>query len=382
MGAAYFPPSDSQGGWRVPRGAEDALRVAGIDVSRLDEAFDYVKGYTGNGGLLVVRDGWLVYERYVGRGHREATPNLASCGKSFTSIAIGILLHERPDLFPEGLDQKIYTPEYLPEEAFPLTDPAKADIKLGHLLAMTSGLRGMSPGRAGGQSRRFSPEGPDGWAAMVDAIAFGKQDDPSGASARTLWCKPGEGASYATAGVHLASVILRHVTGMEMQGYITPRLAEPLGWSRWGYGYKHTAARAHTPGGGGIALRATDMLRFGYLLLNEGRWGDRQLVPADYVRHATNRSPYNPHSAYSLQFEVRPDVFSKGGSGGHHLYVVPSQRLVVFRLGGRDEQYDESDTGLPRPPGTEMAEQERADWVQSNNGSKTLEMVRSAVVHP
>jgi len=40
----------------------------------------------------VVRRGWLVYERYFGKGHREAIPNLASCGKSVTSIALGILL--------------------------------------------------------------------------------------------------------------------------------------------------------------------------------------------------------------------------------------------------------------------------------------------------
>ncbi|SVE05427.1 uncharacterized protein METZ01_LOCUS458281, partial [marine metagenome] len=40
--------------------------------------------------MLVVRKGWLIYENYFGLGHREALTNLASVGKSFTSVAAGI----------------------------------------------------------------------------------------------------------------------------------------------------------------------------------------------------------------------------------------------------------------------------------------------------
>jgi len=170
-----------------------------------------VKGSTKNGGLLVVRKGWLVYERYFGKGHREATPNLASCGKSVTSIAVGILIAEHPDLFPDGLDQKVFTPRYLPPEAFPLTDPRKKDIKLGQLLSMTAGIRGNNPVYVRGEESTIDPNGPDGWQGLVDAIAFGKKDGshrPQLVTTRTLWCEPGEGYSYATASIHLASVML------------------------------------------------------------------------------------------------------------------------------------------------------------------------------
>jgi CubicO group peptidase (beta-lactamase class C family) len=322
---AYFPPSDSAGGWRT--------RLSGA----FDPVFDYVQGTTKHGGLLVVHKGWLVYERYFGMGHRDATPNLASCGKSFTSVAVGILVHERPDLFPDGLDQRIYSPRYLPPEAFPLDDPAKADIRLGHLLAMTSGLRGNTPGFVRGKPVAIDPPGPDGWPAIVDANAFRV----------SMWCKAGEGYSYATAGIHLASVILRYVTGMELEQFLAERVGKPLGWGRWGFGYRRPEV-THTPGGGGIALRATDMLRFGYLLLQRGQWNGRQVIPADYVRHCSRRSPYNRHSPYSLQFDVNEDghlagvprdAFWKMGSGGHCFYVVPSLDLVVWKLGGRDEQY-------------------------------------------
>ena len=102
---AYFPPADSDGGWRT--------RLE----SRYDAVFEYVKTTTKHGGLLIVKGCWLVYERYFGKGHREATPNLASIGKSFTSVAVGILLDERRDSFPEGLDTKVFTAAYLPREA-------------------------------------------------------------------------------------------------------------------------------------------------------------------------------------------------------------------------------------------------------------------------
>src|SRR5262245_6407368 len=90
----YFPPPDSAGGWRTPTSAEEARRLTGIDVAKLDAALEVAKASTKNGGILVVRNGWLVYEKYFGLAHRDATPNLASCGKSFTSVAVGILMAE------------------------------------------------------------------------------------------------------------------------------------------------------------------------------------------------------------------------------------------------------------------------------------------------
>ena len=141
----YFPLPDSLGGWRTLTSPEEIKKVAGMDPLKLDSAFDFVRTTTDNGGLLVVKNGYLVYEKYFGKGQREATPNLGSCGKSFTSIAVGILMDERPDLFPKGLNQKIFTPDYLPFNAFPLPDSRMADIQLGQLLSFTAGIRGNNP---------------------------------------------------------------------------------------------------------------------------------------------------------------------------------------------------------------------------------------------
>lgn len=357
----YFPPPDTQGGWRVLTDAKDIEKIAGMDRKKLGEAFDFIRTTTRNGGLLVVRHGYLVYENYFGKGQREATPNLGSCGKSFTSISVGILMKERADLFPEGLDQKIFKDEYMPPMTFPLADPRMADIKLGQLLSFSAGIRGNNPVYVKGKPSVIDPPGPDGWPAVVDEYALGVKegsmsDQPF--STKTLWCEPGAGYSYATASIHDASIMLRHVAGMELEDYIRKHLADPLGWGRWGFGYKHAPLVTHTPGGGGIALRSTDMLRFCYMLLHEGRWGSKQVVPKDFISHASKQSPYNPHFPYSLQFNVNTggetpslprDAYWKSGSGGHCLYVVPSLDLIVWKLGGRDGQYRSEDTHLPEP---------------------------------
>jgi len=394
QGAAdYFPPPDAQGGWRTLQSAEDIRRTAGLDVKQLDEAFEACQASTKNGGLLVVRHGWLVYEKYFGLGHREATPNLASCGKSFTSIAIGILMHERTELFPQGLDEKIFRPAYMPPEVFPLSDPAKADIKLGQLLAFSAGIRGNNPCTAHGKEVTIDPPGPDGWQAMVEEVAAGKRDITIGkqlTSAATLWCPPGEGYSYASSSIHLASMMLRHVTGTELEEYVRQKLAEPMGWGRFTYAYRNATEVKHTPGGGGIAVRATDMLRFGYLLLHQGRWGDRQLVPAEYVQHGGRKSPYNPHFPYSLQFNVNTDgqvpeyprdAFWKSGSGAHMFYVVPSLDLVVWKLAGRDDQYQQHNTGLQLDAEiARQAAESRKDWRASLNDREGQRLVLQKVI--
>ena len=379
LSAQYFPPADAAGGWRSLTNPEEIHQKTGLDVKRLDGAFEYIQGSSQHGGLLVVRHGWLVYERYFGRANREATPDSGSCGKAFTSMAMGILLHERPDLFPDGLDQKVYTPRYLPPEAFPVNDPRKSDIKLGQLLAMSAGLAGQSPGYVKGRAVPIVPEGYDGWEAMVDANAFSER----------LWCDPGGGFSYATVSPHLVSIIIRHATGMEMQDYLQRRVGEPLGWGRWGRGYHRHPEVKHTPGGGGLALRSTDMLRFGYLLLHHGNWAGRQIVPAGYVHKATTPSPYDPHFAYSLQISLNTDgeawaaprdAYYKGGYGGFCLWVVPSLDLVVYKMGGYDHQYEEANTLLPE---LKPYDGSRANWKRTKeedaSADRLLELVVGAI---
>jgi CubicO group peptidase (beta-lactamase class C family) len=190
---------------------------------------------------------------------------------------------------------------------------------------------------------------------------------------------------------------------MEMQTYIDRKLAKPMQFGGWGYGMERAdgAKLQHTPGGGGIALRAADALRFGYLLLRKGRWSGNQIVPADYVQACSVPSSFNPHSPFSLQFEVNADghvqnaprdSFFKSGAGGFCIYAVPSLDLVVYKM---------SCIGLPEPEhydlkfgaNTAQADSSRDSWkphpfdqfhdgrVDGDTGTRrALEMVVAAVI--
>jgi CubicO group peptidase (beta-lactamase class C family) len=370
----YFPPSDDEGGWRKIEDTAKIQATTGLDVATLDRAFEIAKASTKNGGLLVVHKGWLVYEDYFGLGHREAFTNLGSVGKSFTSVAAGIIMEEQPDRFPDGLDQQIYHPAYLPASAFPPTDPQKLEIKLGQLLAFSAGIRGNNPVYVNGEEKVIDPPGLDGWSGMVDSYVVGKKDYIQNGrtyTASSLWSEPGGGYSYATASIHLVSMMVRHLSGMEMEEYLRARLAEPLGFSEFTFAYRNIEEVNHTTGGGGVVARPTDMLRFGYLLLSRGTWDGQQIVPAWYVDQCRRTSSYNPHYPYSFQFNVNTggnnpnaprDAFWKYGSGGHALFVVPSLDLVIWKLGGRDSQYASDNIGLERHPEAPATAPDREGW--------------------
>ncbi|MBY0506134.1 MAG: beta-lactamase family protein [Bryobacteraceae bacterium] len=387
LSADYFPPPDTQGGWRV---AKEPAKL-GVDVKQLDAAFGYIQQTSQHGGLLVVRRGHLVYEKYFGRGHREALPELASCGKAFTSVAVGIMLREKAKLFPQGLDQKVFTPEYLPSAYFPLDDPRKSEISLGQLLAMSAGIRGTNPVYVKGVRQTWeNPTEDNGPYSTTDDFAM-KQ---------SLWCSPGECYSYATSSSHLPAMIVRRITGMEMEEYLRRKLTGPLGFGTWGYamyrpklkgGIDAEGRMFHTPGGGSIAVRATDMLRFGYLMLHDGKWGEQQILPADFARMCGRMVKYNPHYQHSFNFNVNEngnladvprDAYWKGGSGGYAIYVVPSLDLVVYKLGGNEGQYD---LALTRLPVKYTYDGSRATWkpgdpkIVGDATGRTLQMVVAAI---
>jgi len=389
--ATYFPPPDSQGGWRTLKDAKEIREKAGMDLSRLETAFEVCERGTQNGGLLVVRKGYLVYEKYFGRASRNCNPDMASTGKAFTSIACGVMLREFHDKIPDGLDTKVFTEKFLPQ-AFPLNDPRKADIKLGHLLCMSAGYwgEGQSPSAiTNGKAQPLKPV-PGQNIRDLDRSSL---DVP-------LWCGPGEGYSYSSPAPHIASLVLRNLTGMELQDYIRTRLGDPMGWESWDYClHRGDFLMPHANGAGSIAVHATDALRFGYCLAHGGNWAGKSLVPESYIKLCQSALPYNTHTPFALQFEnnadghvlaAPKDAFFKSGAGGFGILIVPSQDLVIYKMGGKDGQYDPALTGLPQP---EFTDRSRDSWqplpkLPFNEGSlggddglrRVLELVSLAVI--
>jgi len=221
---------------------------------------------------------------------------------------------------------------------------------------MSAGIRGTNPVYVKGEKQTWdSPASDNGPYSTTDGYALHQ----------SLWCAPGACYSYATTSPHLASIVLRRLTGMEMEDYMRLRLTGPLGFGTWGYamyrpnlkgGIDAEGRMYHTPGGGSNAVRSTDVLRFAYLLLHEGKWGDKQIVPAEFVRMCGRMVSYNPHYTHSFNFNVNEDghveaaprdAYWKAGSGGYCIYVVPSLDMLIYKMGGTESQYDPKLTRLP-----------------------------------
>jgi CubicO group peptidase (beta-lactamase class C family) len=348
--ATYFPPPESEGGWRAALDAGAARALGGVDVAALDRAWELVSGLHADSSLLVVRHGWLCYERYQGIMSPTFNRDMHSCGKAFTSTAAGILLGERPDLFPDRLDQLVYSDRYLPPEHVPLHDARKAHIRLGHLLSHTAGLRGNNGNtwdRSGPAT--LTPPGPDG--SFPDHVAYGHATWPQQGFETTtdpLWCDPGEGYSYASAGPLLAGAIVRHATRLEVADFMGQRVFGPIGWEEWHWDQNppEPDRSRHTKAQGGIKPRPRDALRFGYLHLQRGSWNGRQIVPTWYADAMRRPSDYNPiHHNYGLQVRLNAggaarnapsDGYGPAGFADNYVYVVPSLDMVVVRIGGRD----------------------------------------------
>ena len=124
----YWPTK----GWKtsIPekQGMDSAklLMADGFIQNRLPDAFS----------LLVVKNGYLVFEKYYSWGSREKYAEIHSVTKSFTSALIGIALDKG---YLNSIDQKLvdFFPEYITDES----DPMKKEISLRHLLTMSAGFK-------------------------------------------------------------------------------------------------------------------------------------------------------------------------------------------------------------------------------------------------
>ena len=96
-----------------------------------------------------------------------------------------------------------------------------------------------------------------------------------------------------------------------------------------------------------VYASARDLARFGLLYLRRGRWGDQQVIPAEWVDESTR--PYsitNSGSGYGYLWwtappeqpflSVPPGSYFAAGNGGQYVFVIPANDLVIVHLARMD----------------------------------------------
>ncbi|HKT99370.1 MAG TPA: serine hydrolase [Paraburkholderia sp.] len=259
--------------------------------------------------LVVVKDGKIVFERYGDGLSRENNYELYSVTKTITALLTGILVGEGK-LTPSTKVAPMIA-QARPDLASELAD--KQDIELRHLMSMSSGLSYQT--REGTDPLYY--EAPDRLRVAV--------------TSRATAAAPGTHFDYIDVNPVLTGTAVSIAAQESEDKFAREKLFEPLRMSH----YRWTGAdkTGSVSGGWGLRLRAVDMAKIGMLLLDNGRWQGKQVVPAAWIRQMSTPSPaaadYGYYCWIQHVVEKGQPEFGAMGFKGQFITVLPAQHAVV-----------------------------------------------------
>ena len=270
--------------------------------------------------VLVIYDGNIIAEKYA-TGFDKNTVMLGwSMSKSLTSSMIGILVKENK----LSVDSPAPVASWL--------NTKKQKITLKHLLQQTTGLD---------FTEIYTRP------SNVTKMLFSKGDMAAYTESLSLKYEPGTVFNYSSGNSNILSRIIRQVIGekdyaafpynelfYKINAYSF--LIEPDASGTYiGSSYSYATAR--------------DFARFGLLYYNNGIWNGEQILPVNWVKKSIQPSDADKLNRYGYQFwlngydqkdptkrwfpDVPADMFFADGYGGQDVYIIPSEKLVVVRLG-------------------------------------------------
>ena len=128
-GVPNYTPTTANDGWQVATPAGQ-----GVDEAALDTAYQEARRLPNLFSLLVVKNGYLIAERYFNGARMNQAFDTASVTKSITSALAGIALR---DNLLTSVDQSMF--EFFPEIAWQQLDSRKSSITIRQMLQMRSG---------------------------------------------------------------------------------------------------------------------------------------------------------------------------------------------------------------------------------------------------
>ena len=217
---SYFPPPESQGGWRKLEQAQDSQSLAGMDPDKLAELKQWLLASDDRKfAAVVIRHGYIVLEVERGRSAKTDTSRVASVSKAVCATVLAIASEQSQlGLTPRKMRFDDPAFEFIPW-AQPLSDPRKARILVKQLLNHTSGLRPEATG---------APN--DGtWEYIL-----GHTGDPRIVK---LAFDPGAACGYSTHALAHAALVCETVTGKPYDQFAIEALLKPLGIEHWWFQY-------------------------------------------------------------------------------------------------------------------------------------------------
>lgn len=295
-------------GWQISTPEDQGMRS-----QMLAEMMEYIKKNSYSiDSILIVRNGYIVLDTYFYPYSKGQKHIIHSCTKSIMSALIGIAIDKG---YIQNVDQPIM--DFFPDKTFDNMDDLKKSITLENLLMMASGLkcRDSYLYRLAGLYEMINSSD---WAQYVLDLPMAEP--------------PGEKFEYCNGVSYLLSVIIQDTTKMKALDFARKHLFEPLdiidvSWE--------TNPQGITVGYGRMWLKPHDMAKIGWLYLNKGRWGNKQIVPSAWVEVSTRgHIDATRFDHYGYQWWVdSAGYYMAVGARGQRIFVVSKKNLVVVITG-------------------------------------------------
>ncbi len=323
----YWPGKE----WRVSAPADQ-----GLDGEKLDA---FVRDLSSGkllkpvNSLTIIKNGYMVVDKYFGEEGKNDLHTLQSVTKSITSTLIGVAIQQ--DMIAD-LEQSVlsFFPEY---SSFKHLDENKKAMTLKHCLTMRTGQAWTGESHLGALNRYSGDK-------MKYVLDY-KMEGPPG----NQW--------YYNSGIAiLLGGLLQNATKMNTKDFAMEYLFEPLGITS----YRWDGHRGIPHTGGGLYLTPRDMARIGYLYLKDGRWENNQILPENWVREATTRHVLSTQTiagvsliSYGYMWWLLPsrktdldtskpsEIYMAYGHWGQFIFIIPSYDMVVVFTNDRTASYYE-----------------------------------------
>jgi len=277
-------------------------------------------------GLLVIQNDQIVHEAYT-LGHSKSTRTISwSMAKSFISAMMGIAVDEGSIA---SIEQTVDT--YAPE----LKGSGYEGVRIKDVLQMSSGID---------FNENYADFNSDinRWGR---GFALGSPQDDFAATL-TRGREPGTLNHYVSIDTHVLSMVLSRATGQSVTDYMQEKLYEPLGMEYDGYWIVDGDGTEMALGGLNLTLR--DFAKLGSLYLHNGALGEKQIVPAEWVKVSTaadapHIQPEQDDFGYGYQWWLplsEDGEYMAMGVYGQYIYVNPAKNTVIVKLSANPHYND------------------------------------------
>jgi CubicO group peptidase (beta-lactamase class C family) len=283
----------------------------------------------GTTAFLVIHKDSILCEKYWGEHNENTVSNSFSASKTILALLVGIALDEGKI---KSLDEPIGN--YIPE--FKMLGRQKITIR--HLLQMASGLDWEESG-----SNPISEAAEGYFTSDLHALV----------TRQLVVEEPGKHFNYQSGNSQLIGILLAKATKMTLSQYMETRLWKPIGASAsayWSMDQENGIEKSFCC----FYATARDYALLGRLLLNKGKWGDKQLISSKFMDELIATPPLKmdegtPNQRYGLHtwtyLNNGNPVHYFRGFRGQYILTIPKDNLIIVRLGmKREENFEIPDT--------------------------------------